>query len=83
MLSDPNEFSQSDMNGRPSNSSVLHSQSDMMLSSAVKLASESSFKIDKSTNQLVNKKKKKKANKKKKVAGAGEDEETPARGVLL
>lgn len=36
----------------------------MMLSSAVKLASESSFKADKSTNQLVPKKKKKKSKKK-------------------
>ena len=64
MASDPNDFSCSELNGRPSNSSVLHSQSDMMLSSAVKLASESSFNKDKSSNNLVAKKKKKKGKKK-------------------
>lgn len=46
--SDPNEFSCSDLHGRPSNSSVMHSQQDMILSSAVKLASETSFNRDKS-----------------------------------
>ena len=66
MKSDPNEFSSSDIHGgRPSNSSYLHSQNDMMLSSAVKLASESSFREKSSNNPLVQKKKKKKSKKSK------------------
>ena len=62
LASDPAEYSQSDLH-RPSNVS-MHSNNDMMLSSAVKLASETSLR-DISTNQLVPKKKKKKVKKKK------------------
>lgn len=66
MASNPDEYSQSDLN-RPSNIS-LHSNNDMMLSSAVKLASESSL-HDISSNVLVPKKKKKKVKKKKQNSG--------------
>lgn len=58
LASDPNEISQSDL-GRPSDSSILHSRSDMMLHSAVKLASESSFKERSGTLEKKKKKKKK------------------------
>lgn len=60
--SDPSEFSEH--KGRPSQVSQVYSQSDMMLSSAVKLASESDFR-DKSQQNLVAKKKKKKQKAKK------------------
>jgi hypothetical protein len=46
----------------------MHSQSDMMLSSAVKLASETSFNKDRSSLNLVPKKKKKKGRKPKPTA---------------
>ena len=69
--SDPAEFSSSnlhaDNNLAESRSSIMqHSQSDMMLSSAVKLASESSFKGE-SAKALGVKKKKKKTKKRKAV----------------
>jgi hypothetical protein len=42
----------------------MHLESDMMLSSAVKMASESSFRVDQSTtHKILVKKKKKKAKK--------------------
>lgn len=65
--SNPNEFSSSDIGG-VALSSVLHSQSDMMLNSAVKLNMERSkdFHSNQSSVPLVAKKKKKKKSKKKK-----------------
>lgn len=56
--------------GRPSENSILHSRSDMMLHSAVKLASESSFKAEKPGANLQPKKKKKKSKKRKTEEGA-------------
>lgn len=62
--SDPAEFSSSNLHADMSRSSIVHhSQSDLMLSSAVKLASESSFK--EAVRPLGVKKKKKKTKKRK------------------
>ena len=66
--SDPAEFSSSNLHAGDvgeSRSSIMNSQSDLMLSSAVKLASESSFKGE--TKSLGLKKKKKKGKKRKTV----------------
>lgn len=60
--SDPSEISEPKGDRRQSQVSQIYSQSDMMLSSAVKLASESDFR-DKSQQSLVPKKKKKKQKK--------------------
>ena len=62
--SNPNEFSSSDLGGI-GQSSVLHSQSDMMLNSAVKMNMDGAGAYNSSS--LVAKKKKKKKSKKKKL----------------
>lgn len=67
--SDPAEFSSCNLQGGDvgeSRSSIMNSQSDLMLSSAVKLATDSSFKGE-SGKPLGLKKKKKKAKKRKTV----------------
>ena len=65
--SNPNDFSNSDLGG-VGLSSALHSQSDLMISSAVKLNMEKGkdFNSNQSGAALVTKKKKKKKSKKKK-----------------